>query len=236
MPIEKDENGRPVERKGRSAEIGVSNRTLASSSGGSSNDSGDKTQVVGQGGGAAPRGQDAFDDKTRLAGIGGDVGSGPSDHSGTLTPSDRGSVGARQSSAAPKTELVGAQGVSDDVKADAIASDDPVVGWLVIISGPGRGFSVPIGTGMNSVGRGSDQRVTLSFGDNKISSSKHFFVSYDPRSRQFGLHRGDGANLTYLNDAPVYGSEKLENYSIVEVGATKLRFVAFCDESFSWNE
>ncbi len=32
-------------------------------------------------------------------------------------------------------------------------AEDPVVGWVVVIKGPGRGTSVPLGYGMNSIGR-----------------------------------------------------------------------------------
>lgn len=247
MPIEKDKDGRPVETKIGPTEIGVSNRTLASSSDGNDQGSGQKTVVAGQTPPPLPGAKrDAFDDRTRIAGAGGPAGRSGSSEQYTLRdgssppPTDEVRPGTAATPASlavgPKrTELVGVQGVSNEVSPNAAASADPVVGWLVIVEGPGRGYSLPVGTGMNSVGRGADQRIRLDFGDNQISSSKHFFVSYDPRSRQFGLHRGDGANLTYLNEAPVYGSEKLENHSLIELGSTKLRFAAFCGEQFSWD-
>jgi hypothetical protein len=114
--------------------------------------------------------------------------------------------------------------------------DGPIVGWLVVESGPGRGRSLPIGMGMNSVGRAGNQRIPLAFGDLTISSNKHFFVSFEPRGGAFGVHRGDGANLAYLNGRPVYQSEPLSSFDRIEVGATKLCFVALCGPQFSWTD
>src|SRR5579863_6049785 len=44
---------------------------------------------------------------------------------------------------------------SDKGKA-AKASDDPVVGWVVVVDGPGKGNALPLGYGMNEIGRGSE--------------------------------------------------------------------------------
>jgi hypothetical protein len=52
-------------------------------------------------------------------------------------------------------------------------SKEPVVGWLVITSGPGRGQSLQLGYGMNSIGRNEAQRVSLDFGDEEISRENH---------------------------------------------------------------
>lgn len=132
-----------------------------------------------------------------------------------------------------KTQLVKPNdpGISAEPKAE---SGDPVVGWLVVTDGPGKGNSVPIGGGMNAVGRGADQRVSLNFGDTSLSSEKHFMLSFDARSGSFAIHRGDSVNLTYLNDAPVYETQPLKSFDKIETGATKLTFVAFCGEQFSW--
>src|SRR3954453_11732558 len=55
-------------------------------------------------------------------------------------------------------------------------STDPVVGWLVIVSGPGRGGFCRLGYGQNSIGRDAEERVRLEFGDDSISRKKHCFV------------------------------------------------------------
>ena len=56
--------------------------------------------------------------------------------------------------------------------ARASFEQDPVVGWLVVVGGPGLGSFRPIYEGNNAVGRGSDQRIAIDFGDNSISSTE----------------------------------------------------------------
>ena len=80
---------------------------------------------------------------------------------------------------------------------------NPVVGWLVVIGGPGRGQVRPVGYGSNTLGRGEDSRVRLDFGDEQISREAHAVVTYDGRGRKFYLQHGGGTNLTYLGDEPV---------------------------------
>ena len=81
--------------------------------------------------------------------------------------------------------------------------DDPVVGWLVIVEGPGKGRAMQLGYGSNSIGRGETDRINLNFGDDQISRGGHATVTYDPRGRKFYVQHGGGTNLTYLNDQPV---------------------------------
>jgi hypothetical protein len=113
---------------------------------------------------------------------------------------------------------------------------DPVVGWLVILEGPGRGNARRLGYGQNSLGRDKGERVSLDFGDSSISRSKHAFVLYEPRKRQFFLRPGDGANLTYLNGDLLADSRQLKPADVIEVGATKLRFVPLCGPEFDWED
>lgn len=113
---------------------------------------------------------------------------------------------------------------------------DPVVGWLVVLSGPGRGNARRLGYGQNSLGRDKGERVSLDFGDDSISRSKHAFVLYEPRKRQYFVRPGDGANLTYLNGELLSDSRPLSATDIIEVGATKLKFVPLCGPDFDWED
>ena len=76
---------------------------------------------------------------------------------------------------AEQTRLVGGRRRKEDEKrlqeqAQATdAMDDPVVGWLVIVAGPGKGRALQLGYGANTLGRGSTDRVNLNFGDERIS-------------------------------------------------------------------
>jgi hypothetical protein len=120
----------------------------------------------------------------------------------------------------------------------AAHNHDPVVGWVVIVKGAGKGVSLPLGSGMNSLGRAVGQRVKLDFGDKEISRENHAVVTYEPRGRLFYLQHGGGINLTYvgLGDAmlPVLSPTVLDNGQFIQIGSTTLKFVALCDTSFDW--
>ncbi len=114
--------------------------------------------------------------------------------------------------------------------------DDPVVGWLVVVEGPGQGCFVPLGNGLNKIGRGDESRVQLDFGDREISRTDHARVTYDPKGNKYYLQVGSGVNLVYLNGEPVLQPTILENGCSLSMGATTLRFVALCGDEFMWSE
>lgn len=114
--------------------------------------------------------------------------------------------------------------------------DDPVVGWLVVVEGPGKGRAVPLGYGSNSIGRGATDRIKLDFGDEQISRSGHAVVTYDPRGRQYYVQHGGGTNLTYLGDQPVLAPTALPALSHISIGHTVLRFVPLCGAEFDWQD
>ena len=96
------------------------------------------------------------------------------------------------------TRLVGAiPGV------DESENVDPVVGWLVVVDGPGRGRDLRVGSGRNAIGRAGKNRIVLPFGDTQISRRAHLWVTYDPRNRRFSIAPGDGSNLAYLDDTAI---------------------------------
>lgn len=247
MPVRKTPDGRIIEEKTKPARKGFfRGRTVLSS---------------GRGEGA-PAIQDSLDDKTRIVRKGdqspSQSGSGATQIAGQRpgggTPgTSAGAATERMDAASPSREVATARmgsenvgaghrpghktqllGRSHDVEPFLMESEDPVTGWLVVEKGPGRGHAVQVGSGMNAIGRGIDQRISLPFGDTTISAARHCLVSYDPRSRLFALHLGDGANLTYVNGEPVYGTVALSNHATIELGTTCLRFIALCGPDFSW--
>jgi hypothetical protein len=112
--------------------------------------------------------------------------------------------------------------------------EDPVTGFLVVISGPGRGSVRNVGYGMNAIGRDDSQRVSLDFGDRRISRANHCVVTFDGRSAKFYIQPGEGRGLAYLDDQPVLAPTPLASGQRIQLGDTVLRFVALCDERFSW--
>lgn len=137
---------------------------------------------------------------------------------------------AAGSSAAPAGSSVEGTGSSQ-----ARVCDDPVVGWIVVVEGPGKGFSIEIGNGANAIGRDKSQKLKLDFGDAQVSREKHALIIYEPRSRKFYLQSGDVRNLTYLNNAVVLSPTELVGGEIITVGQTKVQFVPFCGPEFAWD-
>ena len=111
-----------------------------------------------------------------------------------------------------------------------------VVGWLVVISGPGQGKASELGYGMNDIGRSPEGRVALNFGDDEISRKRHAMLTYDPKGRKFYVQHGGGANLTYLNDAPLLETKELTGGETIELGKTILRFIPLCGPDFEWQD
>ena len=111
---------------------------------------------------------------------------------------------------------------------------DPVVGWLVVVEGPGRGASLNIGYGNNRVGRAPTENISLDFGDEEISRENHATLTFDGRHRRFYMLPGQGRNLVYVNDQPVMTPVELTGGEEILLGQTKLRFMPFCGKAFDW--
>ncbi len=135
----------------------------------------------------------------------------------------------------PKKPVEQAKSSDPPLVSSDIASD-PVVGWVVIIDGPGRGIGLQLGAGQNTVARGSQARVCIDFGDHEISRESHSIITYDPKHNKYYIQPGLGTNLTYLGEEPVLSPTPLTHGSRIVLGSTTLRFIALCDDAFSWSE
>ena len=114
---------------------------------------------------------------------------------------------------------------------------DPVVGFLVVVGGPGLGAFRPIYEGNNGVGRGKNQRIPLDFGDETISSEEQAYIRYDSMDRSFlFVPNLAKTNIVAVNDKKPTGALKLELMDVITMGRTQLAFVPFCGEEFDWSE
>jgi hypothetical protein len=114
---------------------------------------------------------------------------------------------------------------------------DPVVGWLVVVGGPGLGAFRPIYEGNNAVGRSKHQRIPLDFGDDTISSEEQAYIRYDSMDRSFlFVPNLSKTNVVAINDKKPTGALKLELMDVITMGRTQLAFVPFCGEEFDWSE
>lgn len=147
-----------------------------------------------------------------------------------------GASGGRDASghARPKTRILGSAAGRDAPQEVAQSGKQPPVGWLAIISGPGKGAACPLTVGMNAVGRGDDTHVQLDFGDNSISREAHAYVTYDDEARRFFVSHAGKTNIVRLNDTPVLATQDLTHGDTIRIGVTTLRFIALCGTDFDW--
>jgi hypothetical protein len=160
-------------------------------------------------------------------------------HTELLSQSERAEIpGPYESADDSKTRIV------SEIKLDQAGAkpgsvvEDPPVGWLVVIAGPGKGKAVQIGSGVNKIGRDSSQRICLDFGDNLISHEEQAIVTYDPQGRNFYLQHDKGKNITYLatdsEKKPVLTPTEISLGDEISIGETLLRFVPLCGPEFDW--
>ena len=140
----------------------------------------------------------------------------------------------------PKTRIHGYGGEAMPAPPEADTTPEtarvPVVGWLVVTAGPGRGASVPLHQGMSGIGRDPVNSAQVDFGDDTISREAHAYVTYDDEGRIFYLSHGGKTNLVRLNGTPVLTVEMLAHGDTIRIGATSLMFVALCGPDFDWSD
>ena len=142
-------------------------------------------------------------------------------------------VAAANDDAAPRTQAL--RGKPKITRSNF--HQDPVVGWLVVVGGPGLGAFRPVYEGNNAVGRGKSQRIPIDFGDETISSEEQAYIRYDSVDRSFlFVPNLAKTNIVAVNDKKPTGAVKLEMMDVIRMGQTQLAFVPFCGEAFDWSE
>ena len=109
-------------------------------------------------------------------------------------------------------------------------------GWLVVTKGSGLGAAFPLKQGMSVIGRGSDQAVSLDFGDMSISRSNHAAIAYDPTLHQFHVGHGGKSNLVRLNGRPLLSSVEIRDGDEIQIGETTLLLKVLCTPEFNWSK
>lgn len=110
---------------------------------------------------------------------------------------------------------------------------EPVVGWLACVAGPERGKSYELFAKINTIGRNSENDVSIQ-SDDTISRKSHARIAYDPKHNDFRLIPDESTNNVYLNDEPIYTPTIITAYNLIEIGKSKLVFVPLCSEYFRW--
>lgn len=135
--------------------------------------------------------------------------------------------------ASPRTVLVrGHQKIERNV-----FERDPVVGFLVVVGGPGLGSYRPIFEGNNTVGRSADNRIPLDFGDDAISNEAQAYLRYDSTDRSFlFVPNLAKTNVVSVNDKRPAGPVPLQPMDVITLGRTQVAFLPFCGSDFDWSE
>lgn len=109
----------------------------------------------------------------------------------------------------------------------------PVCGWVVVTEGDNKGRSYSVHSEKNSIGRGSQFDINLSF-DNAISKEGDAVITYDSRGRKFFITLSTGKNNVYHNGNLLLTPEEVKDYDVLEIGSTKLVFRSFCNGDFTY--
>lgn len=116
-----------------------------------------------------------------------------------------------------------------------IGGFDPIVGWLVCVSGPNRGRDYRLHSGTNFIGSSKEMDVCIE-NDKTVSHYRAASISYDDRAKAFFIQKGEGRNLIYLNDRAVRSDADLTIYDRITIGSTDLLFVPLCCDKFNWQD
>ncbi len=128
----------------------------------------------------------------------------------------------------------------DDIKTvgffgDVSMGGEPVVGWLVALSGGDKGNSYTLYTGKNFIGRSSTMDIVL-VGDEKVSREKHTTIMYEPMAKKFFVLSSESNGMVYMNGTALMDNHELMDREKFTVGDTTLMFVRLCGDDFDWEE
>jgi hypothetical protein len=108
-------------------------------------------------------------------------------------------------------------------------------GWLIVKDGPGKGASFALSQGVSQIGRGSDQTVSLDYGDMAISRQNHAAIAYDPKTHEFHIGHGGKSNLVRMNGRPLLSTEPARDGDEIQIGETTLILKVLCTPEFNWS-
>lgn len=126
-----------------------------------------------------------------------------------------------------------AQDISDNKTIGVFGELEPVVGWLVCITGAHKGEAFSLRAGINYIGRCPEYEVAL-LKDPMVSRQKMASVIYDAKNVVFKLCQGDSQEIVYFNGEALLETKDLKPYDRLSMGGSELLFAPFCSKEFSW--
>ena len=125
----------------------------------------------------------------------------------------------------------------EDVKTVAMwnapSGTEPVVGWLVCVSGAYFGQSFPLKAGNNAVGRAMNMDIPLAQ-EPSVSRNKHCVITFEPQSQTFYVQQGESSGLTYLNGSMVLTPAQMKANDRVRLGQAEFFLFPLCEGDFRW--
>lgn len=112
---------------------------------------------------------------------------------------------------------------------------DPVVGWLVCMSGTEKGRDYRIHSDNNYVGRSERMDICIR-GDETISRENQAVITYDTKERSYFFSPGDGRSIVRINEKAVFQTMEIKAYDKLTIGKTVLLFIPLCGDEFEWEK
>ena len=119
--------------------------------------------------------------------------------------------------------------------AQASSGNEPVVGWLLGLTGKTTGQAFELKAGKNFIGKAPSNDVCIP-DDVTVGLTRHAAVLYEPRERVFIALPSEGKELLYLNGELLVKSAQLKAYDRLKAGNTELLFFPLCTEKFAWED
>lgn len=110
-----------------------------------------------------------------------------------------------------------------------------VVGCLICVKGAMIGEGFFLVEGHNDIGRSANLEVVLSK-ELTVSRKAHACITYEKKKNQYYLMAAEGKKDVLYEGMVVEDAVLLENGGGIQIGQCGLRFVAFCDQNFSWKQ
>jgi hypothetical protein len=129
------------------------------------------------------------------------------------------------------------QGAAPRAPQAALPTQDSGViqGWLVSVSGAGRGEYFRIVAEKNLIGGEKGGRVAV-FYDQTEGEGVSGMILCDAEAGAFWLMNGCGRNLVRVNGELLLDAVRLKKGDVLKVGGTELVFAPFCGSEFRWTD
>ena len=139
-------------------------------------------------------------------------------------------IAPEQMADAPRKE-----GVSTVAVIEQETGVDPVVGWLICLSGERRGRDFRLHADNNFIGR--DPRMDVCIEDDlAVSRNNHAVITFDEETGKFYISMAEGRSIIRVNGHPMLSTAQLSAFDEIAIGNTRLMFYPLCSDGFSWRK